>query len=93
MVAMAQSDITPRNIYGQQDRTTVLTIVLDAAGALLTVTLNESSGVPHLDDECLRAGRAAAPFVHPPKALQNEANQVVLVMPFTLYFKEQGWVF
>lgn len=83
-----------RNIYGIQDRTTVLTIILDGAGALLNLELTESSGLPHLDEECRRAVRAAAPFVHPPKALQTETGQVVLVMPFTLFFKEnEGWVF
>lgn len=72
------------NIYGVQARITVLTIDLDHEGALKDLKVAQSSGVDFLDEEGLRAIRAAAPFMHPPKGLLNEAQRIVFNFAFSV---------
>lgn len=55
-----------RTIYGLARRETVLLVHLDEAGAIAEVVVETGSGALHLDEEAVRAMRAAAPFANPP---------------------------
>lgn len=56
-------------IYGEQPRRTVLRVLLNPDGSLHRVYTDVASGVDYLDEEAIRAMRAAAPFVNPPSQL------------------------
>lgn len=55
--------------YGLRRRHTRLFISLNADGSLRRIRLEHSSGVDFLDEEAIRAVRAAAPFSNPPQGL------------------------
>jgi TonB family protein len=57
------------NIYGVRDRETVVHVTLDERGQLKDIRVMRGSGISFLDDEAMRAFRAAAPFTNPPKGL------------------------
>lgn len=71
-------------IYGSVARLTLLTVTLDAQGALFDVRVSQSSGVAFLDQEGTRALRAAAPFVHPPPGLIDAQGHIVFQFGFHL---------
>lgn len=56
-------------VFGTRPRRTQLVVRLNPDGSLSRVRLDHSSGAPHLDEEAIRAVRAAAPFVNPPAGL------------------------
>jgi TonB family protein len=58
-------------IYGVQDRVTVLTVTLEGDGKLHEVYVDSPSGLDFLDDEALRALRQAAPFPNPPEGIKG----------------------
>lgn len=55
--------------FGSRTRRTQLVIRLNPDGSIARVRLDQPSGAPHLDEEAIRAVRAAAPFVNPPPGL------------------------
>jgi TonB family protein len=55
--------------FGTRTRRTQLVIRLNPDGSIARVRLDHPSGAPHLDEEAIRAVRAAAPFVNPPPGL------------------------
>jgi TonB family protein len=57
------------NIYGAQDRTTVLKVQLTPEGKVAELQVARSSGVEFLDDEAMSAFRRAQPFENPPPGL------------------------
>ncbi|HWN66959.1 MAG TPA: energy transducer TonB [Haliangium sp.] len=57
------------NVYGVRDRITVLRVTLDSEGHLLDVIVVSGSGFDSLDEEAMRAFRAAEPFPNPPPDL------------------------
>jgi TonB family protein len=57
------------NVNGIKDRITRVRVTLSASGDLKQIIVIEPSGVGYLDDEAVRAFRAAAPFPNPPAAL------------------------
>jgi TonB family protein len=57
------------NVYGVRDRITVLRVTLDPEGHLVDVIVLSSSGFDSLDEEAIRAFRAAEPFPNPPPEL------------------------
>jgi TonB family protein len=62
-------------VYGYKNWFTVLSITLDANGRLLEpVIIAQPSGLRFLDLEAIRAVRAAAPFLHPPKEIADPAT-------------------
>lgn len=79
------------HIYGLQNRMTVLTIALDDQGGLEGLEVAQSSGIEFLDDEGLRAIRAAAPFVHPPKGLLNDDRRIVFKFAFAIDVSGSGY--
>ena len=70
-----QSEDPRGNVYGVRDRITVLRVTLDAGGHLVDVIVTRSSGFDSLDDEAIRAFRAAEPFPNPPPDLVEPRSQ------------------
>ena len=60
--------------YGDKQRTTILMVRLDESGELLKVVIERASGAPHLDEEAVRAMKAAAPFPNPPAGLAEDGH-------------------
>ena len=59
-------------LYGAQDRYTVLTLTLNSDGTLRNALVSRSSELDFLDREALRALQAAAPFRNVPEGLKDE---------------------
>lgn len=55
--------------FGTRTRRTQIVIRLNPDGSVARIRLDAPSGAPHLDEEAIRAVRAAAPFVNPPAGL------------------------
>jgi TonB family protein len=70
-----RADPTGR-VYGVRDRMTVLSVRLDRDGGLMDLSLRAGSGVAPLDDEAMRAFRAAQPFPNPPAGLVAEDGTI-----------------
>lgn len=65
------------NVYGFKTRLTVLKIWLYPDGRLKKVVLRRPCGLGFLDDEAIRAFKAAAPFPNPPKRLVNKKTNLI----------------
>ena len=65
------------NVFGFKSRLTVLLIVLTPAGAVKKIVLDRPSGLGFLDDEAIRAFRAAAPFPNPPRRLVDPRSNEI----------------
>jgi len=70
--------------FAYKDRVTVVSVTLDAAGALKDVQVQRSSGVDFLDATALDAFRKAQPFVNPPRGLANDRGEIPFVFGFYL---------
>ncbi len=64
-------------VYGFRSRLTVLRVWLYPDGKLKQVLISKSSGLDFLDDEAVRAFRAAAPFPNPPRRLVNRKTHLI----------------
>jgi TonB family protein len=71
---VVQSEDPRGNVYGVRDRITVLRVTLDATGHLLDVIVANTSGFESLDEEAIRAFRAAEPFPNPPPELVDQRS-------------------
>jgi TonB family protein len=80
------------SMYPPRDRTTAVQIVLDPAGALRFVKVLDSSGLEFLDQEVVRAARAAAPFPNPPAGLADADGQIRLTLLYTLEMRRASRV-
>ncbi len=69
------------------ERTTVLRVVLDGAGQLLSCDLLQSSGDERLDGQAFAALTHAAPFAAPPRSLLAHDGHVHFDYRFTLHLK------
>lgn len=73
--------------YGDAQRTTVLMVRVDEhTGEILKIVVEQRSGAPHLDDEAVRAMRAAAPFPNIPPGLADANGHVDFRFGFILDF-------
>jgi TonB family protein len=70
-------------VFPQRDRTTGIQLVLAPDGGLRFVKVFEASGLDFLDNEIVRAVRAAAPFPNPPNGLV-ENGEIHLTFYYTL---------
>lgn len=79
-------------VYPARDRTTSIEIVLDGAGAIRFVKVLDSSGLDFLDQEVVRAARAAGPFPNPPAGLMDGSGQIHLALAYTLEMRRASRV-
>jgi len=76
-------------IYGFRRRLTVLKVTLDKDGAVKKVLLNRPCGLSFLDDEAVRAFKAAGPFHNPPSRLvDSKTNTIVFSFGFLFEIKQ-----
>ena len=80
-------------VYGVQDRQTVLNVTLDASGALAGIEVLQSSGVRALDLEAIEAFKRAQPFYHPPKGLADPDGKIRFKFGFFLEINGGGFRF
>lgn len=80
-------------VYGQQDRLTILHVVLDDKGNVVRLEVVKESGLPFLDQEAIRAFREAAPFPNPPKGLQDEKGKIAFNFGFLLEINSSKYRF
>lgn len=73
-------------LYRRVDRYTVLSMTLGPDGALREASVYRASGLDFLDEEAVRALRAAAPFRNVPEGLKDERGLVELRFGFILTF-------
>jgi len=73
------------SVYGFKTRVTVLRVTLGPDGALQKTVVVHGSGVDFLDDEAIRAFKAAAPFPNPPDVLRGDDG--LITFNFGFYFE------
>ncbi len=79
-----------RQIYGVEDRLTILKVVLNGDGSLRSLFVEKPSGVAFLDEEAMRAFRAASPFPNPPEAIKDANGAISLRFGFFLNIQTRG---
>lgn len=79
-------------MFPARDRTTTIELVLDPGGAIRFVKIMDSSGLEFLDQEVVRAARAAGPFPNPPPGLIDAAGQIHLALAYTLEMRRASRV-
>lgn len=72
------------NVYGIKNRTTVVRVSLRKNGSVADIHVVKRSGVDFLDDEAVRAFRAAGPFPNPPEALADARDMISFSFSFVL---------
>jgi TonB family protein len=82
---LRQRDPT-NNIYGGRDRYTLLSVTLDAQGALREVHVDKSCGVDFLDEAAIVAFQKSQPFPNPPPGLVDKDNSIHFQFGFFLEF-------
>jgi TonB family protein len=71
--------------YGSKTRVTEVRVSLSPRGALAKILVVAPSGSNELDEEAVRAFRAAAPFPNPPEGLIQKDN--LITFAFSFYFE------
>ncbi len=71
-------------VYGFKTRITEVRVSLAPGGAMTKIVVTSASGVSELDDEAVRAFRAAAPFPNPPEGLVKDGQ---IQFAFSFYFE------
>ena len=71
-------------VYGFKTRFTRVRVTLSPAGELTKIIVSRSSGVDLLDDEAVRAFRAAQPFPNPPAGLVDATGNITFEFGFHL---------
>ena len=74
-------------LYGQQDRYTILRVTLNSDGELRQAFIERTSGLDFYDDEAIRTFRAAAPFVNVPEGLKDENGNATFTFGFNFTFR------
>lgn len=82
------------SVYGTTTRVTTLGISLLPDGSLARVVLVHPSGADHLDEEAIRAVRAAAPFPNPPAGLvDRRSGRIEFTFGFIFEFGGRSRIF
>jgi TonB family protein len=76
-------------MYANRDRTTWVLIELSSSGDLAGIRVLERSGLDFLDEEVVRAVRAAAPFPNPPSGIAESDGHIRLAFGYTLRAAER----
>ncbi|TPV96485.1 MAG: TonB family protein [Myxococcales bacterium FL481] len=63
--------------YGNKTRTTRLHIVLAPDGSVRKIGIDSPAGIQYLDEEAIRAVRAAQPFTNPPAQLVDPKTRTI----------------
>ncbi|MFV8753747.1 energy transducer TonB family protein [Nannocystaceae bacterium ST9] len=82
-----------QRIYGTTARTTVLWVQLDDQGKVVKIVVKQACGADHLDEEAIRALKAASPFPNPPEGLADSSGYIEFDFGFTLDFVEGPRIF
>jgi len=77
-------------VYGQSDRATLLSIVLDRSGELDSVSVARSSGLDFLDRAAMQAIEAAEPFPNPPDGITEEDGLIRFNFQFVVVMSPSG---
>src|ERR1051325_4537612 len=72
-------------VYGTKTRVTEVRVSLSPSGELSKILVVAPSGSIELDEEAMRAFRAAAPFVNPPEGLVQKDN--LITFGFSFFFQ------
>jgi TonB family protein len=72
-------------VYGTKTRVTEVRVSLSRRGEIEKILVSTPSGVTELDDEALRAFRAAGPFPNPPDGLVQKDN--LITFGFSFFFE------
>lgn len=64
-------------VYGNKTRVTRLHIVLAADGSVRRIGIDSPAGIGYLDEEAIRAVRAAQPFTNPPAQLVDPKTGMI----------------
>ena len=64
------------NIYGVEDRRTLVSVALDPKGELVGVDVVRSSGVQFFDQVAVESFRKASPFPNPPRGLVESDGKI-----------------
>ena len=75
--------------YGSKTRTTEVRVSLSPKGDLVKIVVVSPSGSNELDEEAVRAFRAAGPFPNPPEGLVQKDNLITFAFGFTFELGEQ----
>ncbi|MBZ0230916.1 MAG: energy transducer TonB [Deltaproteobacteria bacterium] len=71
-------------VYGYKTRITRVRVTLDASGQMTRIVVSSPSGVDLLDEEAVRAFRAAQPFPNPPGGLVDATGNITFEFGFHL---------
>jgi TonB family protein len=71
-------------VYGYKTRITRVRVTLDPKGEMTRIVVSKPSGVDLLDDEAVRAFKAAQPFPNPPGGLVDAAGNITFEFGFHL---------
>jgi len=82
--AVLQARDASGQIYGSQDRYTLLSVKLNRSGQVVELHIAKSSGLRFLDDEAVAAFVRAAPFVNPPPNMFNGKEDIQFSFGFYL---------
>jgi len=69
-------------VYGARTRITEVRVTLSRKGDVARILVTTPSGVTDLDDEAVRAFKAAGPFPNPPDGLVQKDNQITFAFSF-----------
>ena len=72
------------NIYGIEDRTTILALTIDREGHVVDLAVRDSSGVAAVDDDALMAVKKSEPYLHPPTGLFRGEPTTTFTFRFTI---------
>lgn len=90
----AHDAVDPKHTkYGESSRTTYLLVRLNTKGEVVKIVVAQSSGAPHLDEEAVRAMRAAAPFPNVPEGLADSNGYIDFPFGFILDFNGGSQIF
>jgi len=88
--AVLQARDASGQIYGSQDRYTLLSVTLNKSGHIVELHVAKSSGLRFLDDEAVAAFVRAAPFVNPPPNMFQGKEDIQFSFGFYLEISRGG---
>jgi TonB family protein len=78
-------------VYGRKTRVTDVRVSLSPRGEVAKIVVTSPSGVVELDEEAVRAFRAAGPFPNPPDGLVQKDNLITFNFGFAIHAQRISW--